>query len=401
MQNHTWAGAALAILSLSPVLAVANDHSNSCRSLSPLAPAVAARPEPAWSTALLEALTASDARAARLAAALRQPPAGQENDALAARARVILAGLLVADGRIEEARAELRRVPLDSEAALDAGLLMAESLALDDNLASAADWNLRVLRRWPDEPAAAAALVQRAAALGEQNPGVALAMLAEARTTAAAAAAALEKLEVRLDREAWFDQWLAEGRDPTMESDVGAVFYRTLASERFRASRATAQLSAQPALCARMRAAQLMTLQEDVERAAHEAQAAIGVLLARQSARQAAFEQRRERFVAEGGRDIELGRDVNRLRNDLLRDEADIRALQSIVESLPAARLRLAARAAQLDRVATTLNSAARTEVIAALRATLAERRDTLRNIAGSASLRAGELLDPRYRLTD
>lgn len=397
MQHPTWSGFALGISLLLSGLASASDDHASCRPEMPVTSSTTPGHEPAWASALLDAIAASDHRESRLAAALRQLPASEDGNPLAARARVTLAGLLMADGRIEEARATLRGVGLDSEAALDAGLLMAESLAMANDLAGAADWNLRVLRRWPEEPAAADALVQRAAALGAQDPRTALAMLAEARATAAAAAAALDQLEARLDREDWFDRWLEEGSEPPLDAAARAVFYRSLASEAFRSSRAAVQLTTRPSLCARMRAAQLQSRQDDVDRTVREAQAAVDVLGTRRATRQAAFEQQRERYLAEGGRDARLGRSINALRNAVLRDEADIRALQSVVDSLPAARRRLAAQAAQLERVAVAINADAHAEVIAALRSALANRRDELRNAAGNASLRAGELLDPRY----
>lgn len=358
--------------------------------------------EPRWTTPLLDALTASPPQPELLQAALADVPATLQGDPLVARARLTLAALLMQAGKPEPARAQLRLITTDSGAALDAGLLMAESYSATDPQ-TALQWNLRVMRRWPEEPGALDALAQQAAVLPGDQRAVAIGVLQETQQRAMQAIDNLLTLRNQLQEQEWFAGWLATGGTPALAGPLLPVFYRTVASPTFATARGAALATAAPALCAREQQARLAMLRDDIDRAALEAQQAAAVVEARHAAGRRAFLRKQSRYLADsslspGAPDLALGREVNRLRNAVARDEAEIAALRSAIAGLPAARARLDARAQQLDARSSTINRQASDDVLAALRSTIDLRITTLRDIAGSSARHLGELQDPRYR---
>lgn len=373
---------------------------DACAKLAQVVDEAATRREtvPAWSQELVDALMADADRIALLSHAIRNVPDSYRTDPLVVRAQLTLAALLLEAKQVARAREVLRGVPIDTDAAIDAGLLMAETHAIEGDIAGAVRWNLRVLQRWPDEPAAIDALVRRAAVLGESDRTAAITALNEARLRAQDAVASLGALSSRLAQDNWFSRWVEAGQEPALDSALLPLFYRTLASDAFRHARSAALATRNPAWCAREQSARLARLQQDLVRLEREARAVLAPLESRHAAEQANFDTLRARYLAGDPHDTALGQQVNRLRNAAARDAAEIAALHSTLDALPAARLRLAAEAERVGRVSAGVNEQASAEAIAALRAVVREREAVLRDIAGTASLRIGELQDPRYR---
>lgn len=359
------------------------------------APAV----EPAWSQRLMDALTTTtNDRAQQLARALDRVPAAAGRDPLVVRAQLTLAALILGQTRVTDARDVLRRIPTDTEAALDAGLLMAETYAIDGDVAEAVRWNLRILQRWPDEPAALAALIQRAGALGETDRPTAIAALGNARGRAQDAADKLRALSLQLGQDHWFAQWVDDGREPVLDSTMVALFYRTLASSAFRAARSTALATQDMAWCAREQLARLERMRQDLARLEAEARATLVPLESRRAEMQAKYEALHAHYLSRHEQDVALGRQVNALRNALAREAVEITTLHGALAALPAANQRLAAEAGRLRQVTVQVGALARNEVVAILRAVVVEREAMLRDLAGTASLGVGELQDPLYR---
>lgn len=342
--------------------------------------------------------TTTNDRAQQLARALDRVPAAAGRDPLVVRAQLTLAALILGQTRVTDARDVLRRIPTDTEAALDAGLLMAETYAIDGDVAEAVRWNLRILQRWPDEPAALAALIQRAGALGETDRPTAIAALGNARGRAQDAADKLRSLSLQLGQDDWFAQWVDDGREPVLDSTMVALFYRTLASSAFRAARSTALATQDMAWCAREQLARLERMRQDLARLEAEARATLVPLESRRAEMQAKYEALHTHYLSRHEQDVALGRQVNALRNALAREAVEITALHGALAALPAANQRLAAEAGRLRQVTVQVGALARNEVVAILRAVIVEREAVLRDLAGTASLGIGELQDPLYR---
>ncbi len=382
-------------------------------------------------TALLDAITRVPLQSQHIEKALAAVPATQQQDPLVARARLVLAALQLQAGHVDLARTQLRLISLDSEAAIDASLLMAESYAATDSSA-ALQWNLRAQQRWPDEPTVLAATLQRSVhvladldtpatqerrvlaadisstASSQTTPTqdlsrAARAAVAQTRDDAIAARDRLIALHTRLQRDDWFDRWLHDAHTPPLTPDMLPVFYRTLASATFLVARQTALASAQPALCARARAAQLEALRLDIDRIETESRALLATREPQAATLHAAFLQAEQAFREAHHEvnqpvNVAQGQAVNRLRNAANRATAEVSALRSMIEGLPAARARLAQHAQQLLTVSTRIQTQASNDVRAALNAALDAREAALRDTAGDAAQTLGEWQDPRYR---
>ncbi len=360
--------------------------------------ATAPAEESAWSQRLMDALTTTTDRTHQLVRELNRVPATQGRDPLVVRAQLTLAALLLREARIADARDVLRRIPTDTEAALDAGLLMAETYAIDGDIAEAVRWNLRILQRWPEEPAALEALIQRAGALGETDRLTAIAALGNARGQAQDAADKLRALSLRLGQDDWFAQWVDDGREPVLDSTMVALFYRTLASSAFRTARGAALATQDMAWCAREQLARLARMQQDLVRLETEARETLVLLESTRAEMQAKYAALHAHYLALDEQDVALGRQANALRNTLAREAVEITVLHGALAGLPAARQRLAAEAGRLRQVTVQIGAQARNEVVAILRVVVVEREAVLRDLAGTASLAIGELQDPLYR---
>lgn len=360
-------------------------------------------PEDRQRLALLDALTSSPLQIHSLQKTIDSIPADQQADPLVARARLSLAALLLQANQVEAARAQLRRVALDSEAAIPAGLLMAETWAADGQ-AAALQWNLRLQQRWPAEPDVLAATLQRVESLPATEQPAAAASLARVRDDAITADRQLDALRQRLQQADWFARWLVSAGAPPLDAELLPVFYRTVSGAAFIAARNASLASLQPALCARARVSALEAMQGEIDHIERDARETLAILGPRQATSQASFVKSEQEYLAASRAspaqpaDAEKGREVNRLRNAAARDAADIASLRSTLESLPAARTRLATQAQRLHAVSARINAQAGAEVRAALEAAITDRQSTLRDIAGSAAQLLGELQDPRYR---
>lgn len=368
-------------------------------------------PTPAWSARLLDALTTSEPDQARaLARAINAIPREHPDDPLVQRARLIYAGLLLADGTRTDASAKetaksvaaardiLRQIHTDSEAALPAALLLAESYAIAGDLPGAVQRNLVAVHWWPEEPAALAALLQRAGAYTQIDLAAAQPPLMEVRNRAAYAVLQLDTLASRLAEQNWFALWLADGKEPALTPELAPLFYRTLASEAFQRARGAARATAKPGECAREQIARLQRLRADMTRVAAESNTAIQTLHAQLAHDRTALKTKQEQYLADDEKNTALGREITRLRNLIVRNETELTTLQSGIANLPAAHTSLAKQIAALQQISNTINAQSTAETLAALKTTISERRAQLLDIAGSASLMLGELQDPRYR---
>lgn len=353
--------------------------------------------EPAWMTSLLDAMVASGERATSLTQALKQVPGSRSADPVVTRARLTLAALALQDGDADAARALLLTIPLDSEAALDGGLLVAESWALAGDLQTATRWNQRVAQRWPQEPAALDALVERGAALAGQDRAAALPVLIGAREQALKAIPDLDRLAARLEHDEWFSRWVAAGGEPALDPQAAAIFYRVIASEAFQSGRGAALATKQPAVCARLQAIRLIELQASIDTAAADARRLLVGLTSESADIRRRYLLVRDAYLSGGGHDVTLGRQVNQLRNALARSDAIVTSLESAMEALPVAGRELATEAGRLESLSKDVGERAAQDVVDALRAVITKRRAALLDIAGSASLHIGEIRDPRY----
>lgn len=366
--------------------------------------------EPVWITHLFDALandTSDQTRA--LTRAINAAPRKHQNDPLVQRARLTLAGLLLSNSQhvqtsdndakqyIATARTLLRQIHTDTEAALPAALLLAESYVLAGDLPGAVKRNVIAVRWWPEEPAALEALQQRASAYAMLDPAAAQPILLETRNRAAEAVLQLNALAAQLNEENWFDGWLSQGHEPTLTPALLSLFYRTLASESFRSARSAARATLQPSECAREHMARLQKLRHDMTHMAIEADLVTQALREKINHNRVWLTEQHQQYTRAETQNIALGQAINERRNSIAHDEAELTALQNTLASLPAAQARLATQIDALHATSHVIHAQASAEILTALQQTIVKRRAQLLDIAGHASLMLGEIQDPRF----
>lgn len=98
------------------------------------------------------------------------------------RLRLRQAALMMTENQFSLARETLRKIETASPSGAQAGLLMAESFRLENDIEQARNWFLRTARHFPYRPQTLAGLISAANDQQAANPGLALALYSEVET---------------------------------------------------------------------------------------------------------------------------------------------------------------------------------------------------------------------------
>lgn len=329
---------------------------------------------------------------------LRQSPLpGQQ--VLVDKARLVAAALAIQDGDMRIARNHLRHIQLDSPAAVEAALLMAESWRRENNNEAALQWYLRTHDYFPHDAKALGALLGAAAILHDEDMhGDALTLYRRLYTSAMASLVQIDALEEKL---------LTDGIDIilTSQQKIDPALQRAIAAHALRAGSADIleaseerPAAAQQLQCVLHAYVALSHQQQALEERLSPLREQADQLLETIGQRQAHVEQLRT-MLDTGAHPPEdrdsIRRAITEERNILLQERARHQALATNLDTLPEA------FSASLQSLATLIAHHAdghlhhNTVIESGLRQAIALHRRLLMESAGHSQTGIARLHDP------